>query len=191
MQPPPPQSKALHPQEEMRAKRFWRGWWVSGAGTGNICNPLGSSRPRSCSPFSHLLLLSARPALRERLPLGTSVTLTSVLPLAQLKSSHPHGSKSLKPSNFSITSYTGGPPKCAKNLHSCVSVSSLALRDRKPTLKGILSQSNWDKLTAVFVDFTWSCSGTSKLIPKELSSKAAAALTTFKVKFEGVKKKRK
>lgn len=83
------------------------------------------------------------------------------------------------------------PPKCAKNLHSCVSASSSALRDREPTLKWILSQRNWDELIAVFVDSTWSCSGTSKLIPKELSSKAAAAPTTFKVKFEGEKKKKK
>lgn len=113
----------------------------------------GSSRPCSCSPFSQLLLLSACPALKEKLPLGTSVTPTSVLPLAQLKSSEPHGSKSLK-QQFQHRELHRNPQNVPKNLHSCIFVPFLALRDHKPTLKWILSQSNWDKLIAMFVHFT-------------------------------------
>lgn len=153
IQPPPPQDKALHPQEEMRAKQIVRGWWVSEAGAGKICN-FGSSKPHSCSPFSRLLLFSVCPALRERLPLGTSVMPTSVLPLAQLKSSDPHGSESLKQGNFSITNCTETPKNAPKKMGSCIFVSSLALHYHKATLKRILSQSNWDKFIAMFVNFT-------------------------------------
>lgn len=134
------------------------------------------------------LLLSACPALKVKLPLGTSVTPTSVLPLAQLKSLEPHGSKSLK-QQFQHRELHRNPQNVPKNLHSCMFVPSLALRDHKPTLKWILSQSNWDKLIAMFVNFTRSCSGTSKFIPKELSTKAAAAPTTFKIQFEEKKMK--